>query len=666
MSDCHDSLNLNAGVVNEIFLDQAPVFIFRLNASRVVTACNAYARQLLGKDLSGLVVEEVFCKLSQMPKALDLSYLITLKSPSFFTLTMGDGKEVSLLFRFVQSQAEEILAIGWHDMAETLRLQDQLFDLNNEITHSMRTTFKDYQFELDRKTAIHRHILEAAADGIYGLDRDGCHVFVNPAAAAMVGYSPEELLGKSIHATWHSKDPEGNPYPHCCPICDVLAQGKAHSGYDDYLQRKDGGRIPVTYSCSPIIEHRRVVGAVVTSRDMTQYKETEQALIKAKEAAEAANIAKSTFLANMSHEIRTPMNAILGMAGILRRSGVTQAQAERIDIIDASANHLLGILNDILDLSKIEAGKLLLEEAPVAINGLVNNVHTIIAERAREKHLHLTISAELFPPVQGDATRLQQALLNYATNAIKFTTQGTVTLRAIIQEESEDVLMLRFEVQDTGIGIAPEVLNRLFNSFEQGDNSTTRQFGGTGLGLAINRSLAMMMDGEVGAESTPGVGSTFWFTARLKKLTQQADMPSLAELMDAEELIRQRHSGRLVLVVDDEPVNLEIAKILLENTGLIIDTAADGNQAVQRAREGTYSLILMDMQMPNLNGIEATKKIRGLQQHRQTPILAMTANAFSEDKTLCFEAGMNDFIAKPVHPDRLCSILLKWLEKRAK
>ena len=289
-------------------------------------------------------------------------------------------------------------------------------------------------------------------------------------------------------------------------------------------------------------------------------------LTQAKQAAEAASIAKSAFLANMSHEIRTPINAVLGMANLLRRSGVTSTQAERLDTIDAATRHLLGIINDVLDLSKIEAGKLVLEEATVTVDSLMANVSSMITERAQARNLSLRVEVEPFPAnLRGDPTRIQQALLNYATNAIKFTESGTVILRARLQEKTDSHLVARFEVQDTGIGIPPETLGRLFGAFEQADSSTTRRYGGTGLGLVITKRLVEMMGGEVGVDSTPGKGSTFWFTIRLKELhPQDAREPSAgATDVDAEDLIRLHHRDRRILVVDDEPLNLEVIKCLL-------------------------------------------------------------------------------------------------------
>jgi signal transduction histidine kinase/ActR/RegA family two-component response regulator len=389
-------------------------------------------------------------------------------------------------------------------------------------------------------------------------------------------------------------------------------------------------------------------------------------LARARDAAEAANLAKSAFLSNMSHEIRTPMNAIIGMASLMRRAGVSPEQSNRLAKIDAASEHLLGIINDILDLSKIEAGKFVLEETQAAIPSLLSNVAAIVSERAQAKGLRLRIETEPLPGnLQGDPIRLQQALLNYTTNAVKFTERGAVVLRARLVEEGRDSALVRFEVEDEGIGIASETLPRLFTAFEQADNTMTRRYGGTGLGLAITRRLAELMGGEVGVSSDPGVGSLFWFTARLRKMEVREGEAAAPETTDAEQQIRERHPRRRVLLVDDEPVNLEIARTLLEECGLVVDTAVDGLEATRKAGQAPYSAIIMDMQMPRLDGLEATKQIRELPRHHATPVLAMTANAFSEDRVRCLEVGMNDFIVKPFEPDMLFATLLKWLDRVA-
>ncbi len=458
------------------------------------------------------------------------------------------------------------------------------------------------------------------------------------------------------------------------------------------LWRKDTRETWVgSYNFAPIRDRDGcIVGAVVTARDISVAKDAEneirklnatlesriaertaelevsnRSLIAAKEAAEAANLAKSAFLANMSHEIRTPLSAVTGMAHLIRRSGVTPQQAERLGKIDTATEHLLEVINAILDISKIEAGKFVIEDIDVSVNSITANVASILTERAQARHLKLLIENEPLPRyLLGDPARLQQALLNYAANAIKFTEAGSVTLRTKLLADDDKTVLVRFEVQDTGIGIAAEVLPRLFSTFEQADNSTTRKFGGTGLGLAITRRLAELMGGEAGAESTPGVGSIFWFTAKLKKdVAGSASAPTLAA--DAEKVIREHYAGRRILVVDDEPINREVAELLLRDVGLIPDTADDGADAIAQALETAYAVILMDMQMPNMDGIEATRQLRESPVHLHTPIIAVTANAFEEDRRRCLESGMNDFLTKPFDPAKLYALLVKWMSRQS-
>jgi len=387
-------------------------------------------------------------------------------------------------------------------------------------------------------------------------------------------------------------------------------------------------------------------------------------LAKAKEVAEQASLAKSTFLANMSHEIRTPMNAIIGLTHLAERSTEDPQQLDRLAKVSDAARHLLAIINQILDISKIEAGKLSLAPLDFSLNQVLDNTSTLIIDRLRSRGLLFSSSVDPKLPavLHGDPLRLGQIILNYLTNAIKFTDHGSIALDVRLEKRLGDDLLVRFSVSDTGIGIAPENQSRLFDAFEQADSSTTRRFGGTGLGLAIARRLAHLMGGETGFSSTLGQGSTFWFTARLQAgSTDTVDAVLASSPDEAEELLTSRYRQTRILLVEDNPINQEVALDLLHSAGLQADLAVDGQKAVEMAARQAYDLILMDMQMPVMDGITATRLIRASEQGKATPILAMTANAFGEDRQRCLEAGMNDHVAKPVDPQNLYATLIKWL-----
>ncbi|NDY89793.1 PAS domain-containing hybrid sensor histidine kinase/response regulator [Ideonella livida] len=390
-------------------------------------------------------------------------------------------------------------------------------------------------------------------------------------------------------------------------------------------------------------------------------------LAEARERAEAANRAKTTFLANMSHEIRTPMNAILGLTRLLRRSAVNPQQADRLDKVNTAARHLLAVLNDILDLSKIEAGRVELEGRDFCLQALLDEVQALLGPQAAAKGLRLRVEpAPPGQPLHGDPTRLRQMLLNLVSNAVKFTDRGEVCLRALAGPvQADGHWLLRLEVQDTGMGVAESELPRLFSPFEQADSSITRQHGGTGLGLAITRKLAQLMGGDAGASSQPGQGSTFWFSVRLRTGSQglPARLPT-GPLATAEQAVQQllaRQPPARVLLVEDNPVNREVTQDLLADFGVQVETAADGRQALALLARLPVDLVLMDMQMPVLDGLATTRALRGPPLQLRLPVLGLTANAFAEDRQACLAAGMDGFMTKPVDPDLLATELLRWL-----
>jgi len=520
-------------------------------------------------------------------------------------------------------------------------------------------------------------LLRQAADGIVLIDVQTLRfVEFNDAACCGLGYTREEF--STLDLTSINRDLSSAEVS--STIMSIVERGGRD--FETTHRCKDGSPRDVRVTNRPVhaVGHTYLV-AIWT--DITERRQTERELERhrlhleeevaartedlsvAKEAAEAANRAKSTFLANMSHELRTPMNAIMGMTGIALRRASEPKLKEQLTKIGNASKHLLGVINDILDLSKIEADRLTLECIPFNLKAIVQSHVNMIGHKAAEKGLDFAVdepveSARIW--VRGDPLRLGQILLNLTGNAVKFTQTGGVTLRVRVEHEQSDHTSIRFEVSDTGIGIGKADQQRLFTAFEQADPSLTRKYGGTGLGLAITKRLVQAMGGDVHVESEPGVGSRFWFTLRLPRVCVPAAPPA-SDLpgASAETTLRSRFAGTRILVAEDEPVNREVARELLEAVDLIVDVAQDGEEAHDRAMHTPYALILMDMQMPKMNGVEAARAIRRASLCRSTPIVALTANAFNEDRAVCAAAGMNDHLSKPVEPDLLFETVLRWL-----
>ena len=584
-----------------------------------------------------------------------------------------------------QAQAE---ALNAERLARTALEQSEK-ELEARI--AQRTTELAAASEHSRKLAsMLRLMCDNVPDMIWAKDLEHRYIFANKAICdeMLMAKDTDEPIGKSDlyfavrQRLRHPENPQWHTFGELCQETDATTLERGVPASFEEFGNINGKPVYLDVRKAPFLnENGEVIGTVGSGRNITERKQIEAelenhrhhleqlvdertaALSIAKEAAEAANRAKTTFLANMSHELRTPMNGIMGMTNLALRRATDSKQIDYLNKVKQASDHLLRIITDILDISKIEAERYHLDQIEFELSAVFDTLIALARPTAADKGLTLTVNAPSYPisRLSGDPLRLGQILLNLTNNAIKFTATGSVTISALLFDETPTDVMIRFEIRDTGIGISDADQPRLFRPFEQADGSPSRKYGGTGLGLAICKSLVVLMGGTIGVDSGNGSGSTFWFTARLGKASAPIAPPALAECLPTEQRLRNACAGKRILLAEDEPINQEVARELLETVGLSVDIADDGAEAVAMASQTRYDLILMDLRMPNMNGLEATKAIRALPGYEHLPILALTANAFNDDRQQCLDAGMNEHIGKPVRPTELYETLFKWL-----
>jgi len=521
--------------------------------------------------------------------------------------------------------------------ARLSRQKEELHKTNIELKHR-------YQ-ELEHNQALTDAIFQTAPDGIITINSDGVIEKLNSSAEHLFGYGPGELMGRNVTVFM----PEPHRSRHNEYLQRYLRTGINHIiglGREVEARKKDGTKIPIYLSVGEVPGKDRVRFTGIL-HDISDQKAAEQELHEARKTAEKANQAKSEFLANMSHEIRTPMNSIMGFTQILLDEDLSAEQRDAVETVKGSAERLLNLINEILDLSKIEADTIVIEEIPFSLESLVLETIELIRPQVEEKPVETRYDLQDgLPLVIGDPLRVRQVLLNLLTNAIKFTEQGEVLTTVKTVEETEDRVLIEVIVRDTGVGIPEGKLGSIFEVFTQADGSTTRKYGGTGLGLTISQQLVKNMGGEIKVDSRIGKGSTFRFTLWLKKAPSDADLDEGLTVPEGHPEEQGIGRGLKILLAEDDLANQKMTTLMLEKMGHSVELAENGARAVEMALSHTYDIILMDMQMPVMGGLEATGELRRAKV--KTPIVAMTASTMKGDRERFLKAGMDDYIAKPI------------------
>lgn len=649
--------------LTKIAIDKSKSAFYRLSPAGEVLYVNDYACQCLGysrEELVGMHPWEF--DPDSTPEAWAFTWERLKKNGIINKETRHRRKDgtvfpVEVTGNYIAHSGEEYSFVFVQDITERKRVERQLIE----------------------QEEFFRMIAENIDDFIAVLDTEGKRLYNSPSYARLFG-DTETMQGTDSFAEIHPEDREHVKQVFMETVCSGISQRA-----DFRFVLADGG-IRNMESRGGLIRNSQgqVSRVVVVSRDITERKQIDyklrelnehlearveqrtRELAQAKQLAEAANHAKSDFLANMSHEIRTPMNSILGMAHLALKAETDPKNRSYLEKIQFSGEHLLGIIDDILDFSKLDAGKLKMETVDFDLDKILERLNGLVVEKAANKGLELIFDIDPGLPVnlRGDPLRLGQVLINFTDNAIKFTETGRVTIRASKLEESENDALVRFEVQDTGIGMSRDELARLFQPFQQADTTTTRQYGGTGLGLAISKQLVeMMASGAVGVDSAPGAGSTFWFCVRLGKGSRPhpPENKSMAALPPG---MLATLNGAHILLVENNLFNQEVVSEFLENVGVTVCLAQNGAEAIDLLSNDSFDCVLMDIQMPLMDGFEATRQIRAQPALAGIPVIAMTANVLDGTREQCLAAGMDDYISKPFKPYALYATIAQWLPGR--
>ncbi|MDK2939837.1 MAG: hypothetical protein PWQ51_2002 [Methanolobus sp.] len=529
-------------------------------------------------------------------------------------------------------------------------------ELNEELEQRKKT-----EEELAESKKKYEDLVEKSHSIILKWSRNGEILFLNKFGISLFGYEKQEIIGKNVVGTILPEyDDNGRSFSY---FVDELFENS--DIFENNISEnicKDGRRLWISWSNNLMHDQEgRVTGMYSVGTDITERKRFEEELLRTKEDAEAANIAKSEFLANMSHEIRTPMNSIIGFNDILLETELNEQQRHFVEVVQKSGKHLLDLIEDILDLSKIEAGKFELEMFDFNLSDMMESFVNTMSLRAHSKGLKLILNIDDNVPsrLRGDSGRLLQILTNLTGNAIKFTSEGEVKIHVSVGFQTDKSTILLFTVSDTGIGIPENKIETIFEKFSQVDASNTRRFGGTGLGLSISKQLVEMMGGEIGATSQEGKGSDFWFTVKLEK---QPETEPVKRHGNTD--VHRKHNKELkVLLVEDNLDNQELAQNMLKKFGLNVDTVDGGKEAIKALESTSYDLVFMDIQMPDMSGMEVTKLIRNPGSkvlNKDIPIIAVTAYALKGDRERFIEAGMDDYIPKPISLKTLREVLDKW------